>query len=577
VPRAATVWFSRPSDGWAAASRRWLASGTWPDWLSLACLGTLSCVFIATVGDYGLTYDEQPHIRYGERLLDFYLSGFRSSTGVSRSSYGAAFDLAAALLRRVSPWDEFRTNHVLCVFVAQLGLLGTWRLGRLVAGPLGGAFALLFLVLTPVYYGHQFNNPKDIPFAAGYIWGLYYIARLLIACGPGADAADPNAVARALGGWRYWVALSVSLGLGMSVRVGGALLVGYLVLFVALVTLDRWRVSSKASALVLRPVWWRSFGAIAGAWVLLLVSWPRALLSPVRGPQTALETVSKFAAYDSPTLLGGKVIPSQNVPWDYLPTYFLMQLPELTTACFIAASAGLLVVCANALRQRRPLPWMWLLLLVSVALPPAYAVVRHSTLYNGLRHFLFIIPPISVLAGASIAMLLRWSARRHLAWAGAVLVAMGVFSVDQGVWLWRMHPHQHAFFNRASGGLPNAVDRYETEYYGNVYPELLTRLTQEVWKTRREEYMRRTFVVTGCGSKLFFSRNLPQNFQFVGARSAQAADYYATYARDGCLRRFRDRALVARVDRGGAMLAVARDMKRKAKKPKRVVSDRGRR
>jgi hypothetical protein len=155
-----------------------------------------------------------------------------------------------------------------------------------------------------------------------------------------------------------------------------------------------------------------------------------------------------------------------------------------------------------------------------------------------------------------------------------VLAVMGLFTLDQGVWLWRMHPHQHAFFNRASGGLPNAVERYETEYYGNVYPELLAQLAEEVWKTRRDEYMNRTFVVSGCGSKLFFSRNLPQNFRFASTRSAQSADYFATYARDGCLRRFRDRAIVARVERGGATLAVARDMKRKTKKPKRAVSER---
>jgi hypothetical protein len=531
-------------------------------------------VFITTLGDYGLTYDEEPHIRYGEYLLDFYGSGFRSAVGVARSSYGAAFDLCAALLRRVSPWDEFRTNHVLCAFVAQVGLLGTWRLGRLVAGPLGGALALLFLVLTPVYYGHQFNNPKDIPFAAGYIWGLYFIARLLAACGAGALGTDgaegtggtsPNASVAALGGWSYWVALAVALGLGMSVRVGGALLIGYLVLFVALVTLDRWRLASKAAALALRPVWVRALLAIVGAWALLLISWPRALLSPIRGPQTAIETVTKFTVYDSPTLLAGKVIPSQSVPWDYLPTYFALQLPELTTACFIAASAGVVFVSLLALRRRRPLPWVWLLLLVSVLVPPTYAIVRHSTLYNGLRHFLFIIPPISVLAGAGVAELARWSARRHRGWGVAVVAAMGLFTLDQGISLWRMHPHQHAFFNRASGGLPRAIERYETEYYGNVYPELLTQLMQELWATRREEYMSRTFSVAGCGSKLFFSRNLPLNLQYTSMRYAKDADYYATYARDGCLRRYRDRAVVARVDRGGATLAIARDMKRKAK------------
>jgi hypothetical protein len=548
---------------WAGASRRGVESGAWSDALSVIVLAFVSCLMIATLADYGFTYDEDAHIRYGERVLDFYASGLRSSNGVSRSSYGAAFDLCAALLRRVSPWDEFRTNHVLCAFVAEIGLLGTWRLGRLVAGPLGGLLSLLFLLLTPVYYGHQFNNPKDIPFAAGYVWGLYFIARLLEACAS-PFSADPGAISSRLGGWRFWPRLALALALGMAVRVGGAILIGYLLLFVALVTLDAWR-SSRAFALALRPVWLRVALAIAAGWALMIASWPRALASPLDGPRKALETVSKYTAYDSPTLLRGKLVPSQHVPWDYLPSYFAIQLPELTTACFIASCLAAAVLTGLALRRREPIPWAWLLLVVSVMVPPAYAIVRHSTLYNGLRHFLFIIPPISVLAGAAVARLARWSALRHPAWGGLVLGVMGLFTLDQVAASWRLHPDQHVFFNRASGGLVQAVDRYETEYYGSVYQELLARLAQEVWSTRRAEYMNRTFVVSGCGSNLFFKRNLPLNFRYSAMRNVQGADYYATYARDGCLRRLRDRAIVTRVEREGAMIAVARDMKRKAR------------
>jgi hypothetical protein len=49
-------------------------------------------------------------------------------------------------------------------------------------------------------------------------------------------------------------------------------------------------------------------------------------------------------------------------------------------------------------------------------------------------------------------------------------------------------------------------------------------------------------------------------------RGVNGADYYATYARDGCLRRLRDRELVASVTREGAHIGVARDMKRKVKR-----------
>jgi hypothetical protein len=561
VPLAALA--SRSFEGWPGT----LQPGddkepldVWADRASLVVFALLSVVVIATVGDYGLTYDEEPHIRYGERVLAFYTDGFRASNLVRGSSYGAAFDLLAALVRRISPWDAYRTNHVLCALTAELGLLGTWRLGRLVAGPLGGLLGLLFLVLTPVYYGHQFNNPKDIPFAAGYVWGLYFVARLVLA----ASSRGRDAVA-SLGGRRFWVWLALALALGMCVRVGGAILVGYLVLFVALVTLERWWLGSRAAALELAPVWIGALISIAVGWLLLLASWPRVLLDPVRGPRSAIETVSKFTAYDSPTLLDGRTIPSQKVPWDYLPTYFAFQLPELMTLCFALAVALAVALSVWALARRQQQPWGWLLLVVAVLVPPAYAIVRGSTLYNGLRHFLFIIPPLAVLVGAFVALLMRASARRGRAWLGVMLGIVSLFCADQAWALYRTHPHQHAFFNRASGGLAHAVDRYETEYYGAVYQELGSQLVREVWATRRDEYLSRTFLVAGCGSHLFFKRNLPLNFQFTAMRNVANADYYMTYARDGCLKRFRDRKLVTSVQRDGGTLGVARDMKRRAR------------
>ena len=42
-----------------------------------------------------------------------------------------------------------------------------------------GFLALLLMVVTPVYYGHMFINPKDIPFACGMVWSLYLMCRVM--------------------------------------------------------------------------------------------------------------------------------------------------------------------------------------------------------------------------------------------------------------------------------------------------------------------------------------------------------------------------------------------------------------
>ncbi len=539
-------------------SRPWSALH-WADTSSCAVLLLASIVMLATLSDYGLTYDEEPHIRYGERVLAFYTQGFQLSGSLSRSSYGAGFDLFAALLRRVSPWDPFRTNHFACVFVAQLGLLGTWKLGRLVGGATAGFWSLVFLLLTPVYYGHQFNNPKDIPFAAGYVWGLYFIARLLSRAVPSGQPGSQHAT---LPGWRYWCGLALALGLGMSVRVAGGVLIGYAILFSILYALDQWRVGSPGHWQVQRQLGLLLAASLFGAWLVMLVFWPRAIRSPLGGPAAAMETVSNFVAYDSPTLLRGRSISANAVPWDYLPTYFAVQLPEFTSLCWLASVVLLCWHTVQALRRRRPISWVGWLLVVAVAAPPMYAIFRHSTLYNGLRHFLFLIPPISVLTGAGVTALKRLLMRRHSVFRWVSGAALGLFVADQLHATWRLHPHQHVFFNRASGGLGPAVERYETEYYGSVYRELGDKLVEQIWRGRQDSYLNTTLQVTGCGSKLFFTENLPLNFQYKSLGQARGADLYASYARDKCLTRFRAHPVLTQVERDGATLAVARDLKR---------------
>jgi hypothetical protein len=217
-----------------------------------------------------------------------------------------------------------------------------------------------------------------------------------------------------------------------------------------------------------------------------------------------------------------------------------------------------------ALSRRSRIPWSWWLLVFAVWVPPTYAIVRHSNLYNGLRHFLFIIPPIAVLAGSGVAVFAQAVARRKRALGVLTMSLFALFSIDQLHALWRLHPHQHVFFNRASGGLVPAVERYETEYYGSVYQELHAKLREQVWLQRQSSYLSTIFTVAGCGSKLFFTKNLPLNFQYQAMRNARHSDFYATYARDGCLRSFRNHPVVAEVERDGAILAIARDLKRKS-------------
>src|ERR1700691_1703766 len=121
-------------------------------------------------------------------------------------NYGALFDLVAAIVNKVSPLGMFETRHLLNGLIGVVGLIGSWKLGRLLGGPRAGFLAALLLVLIPNYYGLMFNDPKDIPFAVGCIWATYYLVRVV--------PFLPRPPRRLI------VKLGIAIGLAMVVRVG---------------------------------------------------------------------------------------------------------------------------------------------------------------------------------------------------------------------------------------------------------------------------------------------------------------------------------------------------------------------
>src|SRR5258708_6928592 len=77
------------------------------DRLAGAALLLAALLVAFTFADYGVTWDEDVHSWYGGLALNYYLSLFadrRALNWLNLYNYGAAFDMAAAAVNRVSPF-----------------------------------------------------------------------------------------------------------------------------------------------------------------------------------------------------------------------------------------------------------------------------------------------------------------------------------------------------------------------------------------------------------------------------------------------------------------------------------------
>src|SRR5260370_36396405 len=119
-------------------------------------------------------------------------------------------------------------------------------------------------------------------------------------------------------------------------------------------------------------------------------------------------------------MFDGALVSVPDMPWSYLPTLFALQLPEVLLGLSIAGVVGTLMsLSRNDVAARRKT--ILLMLTFAATLPLVVAMVKRPALYNGIRHFIFMIPPMTVLAGVAFVWAMNWLQENRRSWQHAAL------------------------------------------------------------------------------------------------------------------------------------------------------------
>jgi hypothetical protein len=440
-----------------------------------------------TFRDYGLGWDDYTHSEYGELLLGFYGSGFsdkRALSFVNLYKYGGGFDMAAAIAAKVSPFGLFETRRLVGALTGIIGLIVTWRIGRRLGGPTAGLIALVLLATCPLYYGHMFMNAKDAPFATAMTVLLLGIVRAFD------EYPKPRLPTIAL--------LAAGLGLAFGSRILAGIAapcaLAALTLIVAgeINALGLKRTSARLGTFVLR-----SIPALIFGYVIMGLLWPWSVLSPFN-PFRAAEYFDTFFEKPWRELYAGKLYAVTDMPATYLPHLFILKLPEIMLVLGIVGAAGALIASGQ---KRLPLTRRanYVLLIASTFLPVLIAMTTHPALYNGLRHFVFVVPPFAVLGGLSGAWLFE-RARTAGKWAMAAFAAFSGAGLALPISdMVRLHPYQYTAFNWASGGVRMAHDNYMLDYWGLAFKQASEALRAKIDTMGLKRPAARRWIVEICG------------------------------------------------------------------------------
>lgn len=458
--------------------------------LDLAAIGlvlVLTAVAFATFRDYGPGWDDLTHAQYGDLLLSLYSSGLKDSRAfsfVNLYMYGGGFDALAALAAKALPFGLFETRRLIGALVGLIGLLTVWRLGRRLGGSLAGLFALALLATCPLYYGHMFINPKDAPFAVWVMLFLLGTSRALDEY----PRPSPSTVAL----------IGIGFGLTVGSRIVGVAVGSFAIVPLALIVGSEARAfglgfAAKRATLFLSML----FPSLLLGYLVMGLVWPWGVAEPLN-PIRATEYFSHFFEKPWREMFDGEAVLVPEMPRTYLPLLFALKLPEIMLVLGLAGAFGAFLL---SFRRNEPARRRAILLLLAIAatLPIALTIIARPALYNGIRHFLFVAPPLAVLAGwvAALAARALNEKQRWQRLAFACLMLLGL--VSPAVEMVRLHPYQYTHFNRFAGGVRGADDRYMIDYWGLAFKQAAQDLRDKLTERLETPVRDRRWRIAVCG------------------------------------------------------------------------------
>jgi 4-amino-4-deoxy-L-arabinose transferase-like glycosyltransferase len=465
-------------------------SARWLDGLAIGVLAVTAAIAFSTFRDYGLGWDDYTHSQYGALLVSLYQSNFtdqRALSFVNLYMYGGGFDILATLAAKILPFGLFETRRLLGAAVGLVGLFATWRLGRRLGGPLAGLLAVILLATCPLYYGHMFINAKDGPFAAVMAIVLLGLVRAFQQY----PRATPATIALC----------GTGMGLAIGARVLGGFAVANALLPLPLIAAIRWRATgAKAALSECRSFVVPLIPAVILAYLVMGLVWPWSVVSPLN-PFRAVEYFSNFFEKPWRELFDGQLIPVIDMPRSYVPTLFAVQVPELLLALGLCGTAGaIFAVVRNADRSadgagRRAALFATVL---AVILPVLVTVMTRPAMYNGIRHFVFVLPPFAALAGLAGAHIAERLRHYGKVAASAGIVALIAGTASPIVDMARLHPFEYTDYNHLAGGVSRARQNYMLDYWGLSLTQASRQLLADI-ADRHERPPHGQWTIAVCG------------------------------------------------------------------------------
>lgn len=351
---------------------------------------------------------------------------------------------------------------------------------------------LVLVLLTPRILGDIASNPKDMPFSVAYFVSL----ALVFIVSYRREVEEKHIVL---------ILLGFIFGYSQSIRSIGLTL--HLIFFY-------WSYFSKVKRLALdKSV---LFSQLSKTLIIFLMS---VLFMSVTWPAIGANFPANFKKYLSLgsdfNLWGGQVyyfgqhFSQGSIPWHYLFVWLSITTPIGFLILFLSGLRDLLHKKAISLQV-----YLYTIVLLHLFL---YLLLT-PTIYNGIRHYSFLVLILSFLAGVNLVVLVRrystYALKLRILFAAAIVIYLSYLLIS----VVSLHPFQNLYFNEVTGGLSKATTKFDVDYWGATYVEAASALSTYVKNVPSKDNS-----VYVCKARTAFTYYLNNKINY--AKSMEDADF----------------------------------------------------
>ena len=427
--------------------------------------------------DYGINWDEQASRNYGfingdyilEKILplETYDNIYKKITkskfedkiqekkppkltdkSFTERAYGVSFELPSAVLETILNINEkndvYKFRHLLVFLVFFISLIFFYKICLFITKKeITSILFTCLIFLHPRIFSDAFYNSKDLIFLSYTIVSMYF----------GLKFINKNS-------FKKIFIFSFTTALAFSLKIIGIFIL-YSILMIFLFN-KNYKLRTKIINIILC-----SSLTIIFSYIL----WPYLWENPIQNFILAKEIFTNYS-WMSEIPFGGKEIKSNNLPWNYIPLFFIITTP-IFILCTILIGLSLLIFQLINFKDKKNYNVLITNFFLSqiFLIPLIFSILNKSTLYDGWRHFFFMYPILLIITLNSLNNSIVFHVKKY---KNLFIIFLIIGSMFQIFWNYKNHPFQNSYFNKLFFENPNEL--FESDYWGISNKYLIDKL-----------------------------------------------------------------------------------------------------